>query len=353
VQEGTADLVEDIVRIYGYDRVPTKLLAEPLPKQRANEPIVFEEKVRDILVDCGLQEVICYALTMPEKEAPLLGEVEHYVRLKNPISSERVVMRQSVLASVLEIAESNLRHADDVRLFEIGFAYVPQRAGSVSDGLPAEQRRLAIVMTGNRNQEFWSDGGTKDRLPLDFFELKGVIEALAEDLHLSNFACQPANAAHLHPGKSATFLVGAIAMGSFGQLHPKVAQAFGLGERMVLIAEFDLEALQGAAPSRFSYRPVPRFPAALRDIAVVVEEAIPAERIESEIRKAGGELLRGVRLFDLYRGNQIPAGTKSLADALSYQADDRTLADKEIDKAHKKIEDRLKQVLKATIRGKE
>ncbi len=355
VQEGLADLVEDIVRIYGYDRVPTTLLSEPLPKQQANEPIVFEDKVRDILVDCGLQEVVCYALTMPEKETPLLGTVENYVRLKNPISSERVVMRQSVLASVLEIAESNLRHTDDVRLFEIGFAYIPKsiRAGSVSDGLPDEPRRLAIVMTGNRNQEFWSDGGAKDKQPLDFFELKGVIEALAEDLHLSKITYQPAKVAHLHPGKSATLSVGDKPIGSFGQLHPKVAQAYGLGERTILVAEFDVEALQQATPNRFSYTPVPRFPAALRDIAVVVDEAIPAEQIESEIRKGGGELLRGVRLFDLYRGNQIPAGTKSLAYALSYQADDRTLADKEIDKAHKKIEDRLKQMLKAAIRGKD
>ncbi len=357
VQEHTADLVEDIVRIYGYDRVPTTLLAEPLPKQQANEPIVFEDKLRDILVDCGMQEVICYTLTMPEKEAPLLGAVENYVRLKNPISNERVVMRQSVLASVLEIAASNLRHTDDVRLFEIGFAYIP-RAGSASDGLPDEPRRLAIVMTGNRHQEFW-EGGAKDKQPLEFFELKGAIEALAEDLHLSDISYQPAHAAHLHPGKSATLSIGEPSgvsrrlLGSFGQLHPKVAQAFGLGERTVLVGEFDLEALQAAAPSRFTYTPVPRFPAALRDIALVVEEAIPAERIESEIRKGGGDLLLGVRLFDLYRGNQIPAGTKSLAYALSYQAEDRTLADKEIDKAHKKIEDRLKQVLKATIRGKE
>jgi phenylalanyl-tRNA synthetase beta chain len=273
--------------------------------------------------------------------------------LKNPISSERVVMRQSVLASVLEIAESNLRHTDDVRLFEIGFVYIPRRAGSVSDGLPQEPRRLAIVTTGNRGQEFWEGGGTKEKQPLDFFELKGLIEAIAEDLHLSNITYQPAKAAYLHPGKSATLLVGGIAMGSFGQLHPKVAQGYGLGERAVLVAEFDLEALQAVTPSRFSYAPVPRFPAALRDIAIVVEEAVPAERIESEIRTGGGELLRGVRLFDLYRGNQIPAGTKSLAYALSYQADDRTLADKEIDRAHKKIEERLKQVLKATIRGKE
>ena len=348
VQEGAADLIEDIVRIYGYDRVPTTLLAEPLPKQQANEPIAFEEKVRDILVDCGLQEVVCYALTMPEKEAPLLGTVDNYVRLKNPISSERVVMRQSVLASVLEIAASNLRNTEDVRLFEVGFGYVPKR-----DGLPDEPRRLAIVMAGNRTQEFWHDAGTKEKSPLDFFEVKGVIEDLAEDLHLSNITYQPAKATYLHPGKAATLLVADKPIGDFGVLHPKVAQAYGLGERTVLVAEFDVEALQAATPIRFSYTPVPRFPAALRDIAVVVEEAIPAERIEAEIRKGGGELLRGVRLFDLYRGNQIPAGTKSMAYALSYQADDRTLADKEIDKAHKKIEDRLKQMLKATIRGKE
>ncbi|MBI3824260.1 MAG: phenylalanine--tRNA ligase subunit beta [Planctomycetes bacterium] len=345
VQEGTADLVEDIVRIHGYDRVPTTLLAEPLPRQEANEPILFEEKVRDILVDCGLQEVMCYALTVPEKETPLLGKRD-YVTVKNPISSERVAMRQSVLASVLEIAESNLRHSDDVRIFEVGFAYLPK-----SNALPDEPRRLAIVMTGNRGQEFWEDGPSKEKQPLGFFDLKGVIESLAADLHLTGTKYQLAKSAHLHPGKAATLLAGDKPMGDFGMLHPKVAQAYGLGERAVLVAEFDLEALQAATPMRFTYTPVPRFPAALRDIALVVEEAISAEQIESEIRKAGAELLSGVRLFDLYRGDQLPAGTKSLAYALSYQAGDRTLADKEIDKAHKKIEDRLKQTLKATIRG--
>jgi phenylalanyl-tRNA synthetase beta chain len=358
VQDGAADLVEDIVRIYGYDRIPLSLLSEPLPKQQANEQIVFEEKVRDILVDCGLQEVVCYALTVPQKEAPLLDiDPEKYVRLKNPISSERVVMRQSVLASVLEIAENNLRHTDDVRLFEAGFAYVP-KAGQP---LPDEPRRLAIVMTGNRGQEFWDGGGPSEPRPsgsgkraaLDFFELKGVIEALTEDLHLRDTKYQPAKAAYLHPGKAATLLAADKVIGDFGVLHPKVAQQYGLGERTVLVAEFDVEALQAATPIRFSYAPVPRFPAALRDIAVVVDEKIPAAQIETEIRKAGGDLLSGVRLFDLYRGNQIPAGTKSLAYALSYQAPDRTLADKEIDKAHKKIEDRLKQALKATIRGKD
>jgi phenylalanyl-tRNA synthetase beta chain len=368
VQEGEADLIEDIVRIYGYDRIPISLLSEPLPKQQANAPIAFEEKVRDILVDCGLQELICYALTTPQKEEPLVDiDPEKYVRLKNPITSERAVMRQSVLASVLEIAESNLRNTDDVRLFEIGFVYVPKGGQQ----LPEELRRLAIVMTGKRGQEFWGDGTTKDKSAgagLDFFELKGVIEALTDDLHLCGVKFQAANAAYLHPGKAAALVANAgelhraseqvyheteRGLGEFGQLHPKVAEKYGLAGRTVLVGEFDLDLLQSAAPARFSYAPVPRFPAALRDIAVVVDEAITAERVASEIRAAGGDLLSGVRLFDLYRGNQIPSGTKSLAYALSYQAADRTLADKEIDKAHKKIEDRLRHVLKATIRGEE
>jgi phenylalanyl-tRNA synthetase beta chain len=274
---------------------------------------------------------------------------ENYVRLKNPISSERVVMRQSVLASVLDVVRENLRYTEDVRVFEIGFVYLP-KAGQP---LPDEPRRLALAMTGRRDAESWIDGGSQPRQGLDFFELKGVIEALVEDLHLSGVSYQLAKVGYLHPGKAATLSVNGKAVGHFGQLHPKVAPQYGLGERTVLVGEFDLELLQAVTPGRFSYTPISSFPAALRDIAAVVDEAVTAERVVSEIRSAGGDLLRGVRLFDLYRGNQIPAGTKSLAFALSYQASDRTLADKDIDKAHKKIEDRLKHVLKAQIRGKD
>jgi phenylalanyl-tRNA synthetase beta chain len=132
-----------------------------------------------------------------------------------------------------------------------------------------------------------------------------------------------------------------------------VAAAFGLEGHSVLAGEFDLQAILAKVPGRFTYTPVPRFPAALRDIAIVVDEDVTAERIAAEIRAAGGELLRGLRLFDVYRGGSIPAGKKSLAYALSYQAEDRTLTDKEVDKAHKKIEDRLVHVLKAQVRGKE
>jgi phenylalanyl-tRNA synthetase beta chain len=348
IQTGSADLIEELVRVYGYDRLPATLLADQLPEQHTNRALVLEERVRDILVNAGLQEVITYALTEPSREALLGLPTAEYVRLVNPVTSERVVMRHSVLASVLEVAANNLRHTEDVRLFELGRVYLP-RAG---EKLPDEPRRLALFLTGGRRPEFWEDGAQADGA-LDFFDLKGVVEALAADLHLAGVSYRPSQAVYLHPGRAVELVVGGKGVGRFGQMHPKTAQACGLGERTILAGELDLEALLAAVPERYAYTPVPRFPAALRDIAVIVEEGIPAERIEAEIRAAGGDLLRGVRLFDLYRGESIPPGTKSLAYALTYQADDRTLTDKEVDKAHKKIEDRLKHVLKAQIRGQE
>jgi phenylalanyl-tRNA synthetase beta chain len=351
VQAGAADLIEDLVRIHGYDRLPATLLADQLPRQHANVPLAFEERMRDILVSTGLQEVITYALTTPQREAPLgLPEAE-YVTLLNPISQDRVVMRHSVLAGVLEVARENLKHTADVRLFELGPVFWPRPGVK----LPDEPRRLALALTGRRRAEFWADSSAAPAdgaaVTLDFFDLKGVVEALAADLHLPAVSYRPSQAKYLHPGRAAELLIDGKPVGSFGQMHPRVAEAYELGERDVLAGEFDVEALQAAAPSRYPYAPVPRFPAALRDIAVVVDEAVTAERLAAEIRAAGGELLRDVRLFDLYRGGSIPPGTKSLAYALTYQAPDRTLTDKEVDRAHKKIEDRIKHVLKAQIRG--
>ncbi len=271
IQVGSSDLIEELAHVHGYDRLPATLLADRLPRQQTNLPIVFEERLRDLLVSCGLQEVITYALTMPEREAALVGTRE-YVRLKNPISSERVVMRQSVLASVLEVLAANLRHADDVRLFEIGFIYLPRP----NEKLPQEPRRLAIVMTGNRRPEFWSDttSGETAKQPLDFFDIKGVLEALTGDLHLPNLKYQSSEAPYLLPGRSAMLLVQNKAVGDFGQLHFKTAEVYGLGARPILVGEFDVEMLQSLVPASYQYTPVPRFPAALRDIAIVVPEAI-------------------------------------------------------------------------------
>jgi phenylalanyl-tRNA synthetase beta chain len=348
IQAGSADLIEELARIHGYDRLPATLMADRLPEQHTNLSLVLEDKTRDILVAAGLQEVVTYSLTEPSREAPL-GLADDYVRLVNPISSERVVMRHSVLAGMLDVTAANLRHTSDVRLFEIGPVYLPKEG----DQLPKEPRRLALVLTGRRQAEFWGEPPGTPAAALDFFDLKGVVEALTTDLHLPDVSYRAATVSHLHPGKSAELLVQGRPVGSCGVLHPRVAEVYGLGDLIVLAGEFDLEAILAAVPARYTYTSVPRFPPALRDIAVTVDDAITAERVLEEIRAAGGALLRQVRLFDLYRGESIPAGKKSLAYALTYQAEDRTLVDKEVDKIHKKIEDRLKQVLKAQIRGEE
>ncbi len=358
IQAGEADLIEDLVRIHGYDRLPATLLADQLPAQHTNVPLAFEERVRDILVSAGLQEVITYALTVPEREAPLGMRDGEYVRLLNPISSECVVMRHGVLAGVLEVAARNLEHTADLRLFELGPVFLP-RSG---EKLPDEPRRLALLLTGKRRQEFWADSSSNGvgAQPLDFFDLKGVVEALTADLHLPEVQYRPSQVAYLHPGRAAELWVGSRKAGDFGQLHPRVAEGYKafkdmrpLADHTLLVGELDVEVLQAVTPSRYTYQRIAAFPPALRDVAVVVAEEVTAERVAAEIRAAGGELLRDVRLFDLYRGDSIAAGTKSLAYALIYQADDRTLTDKEVDKAHKKIEDRLKHVLKAQIRGKD
>jgi phenylalanyl-tRNA synthetase beta chain len=360
IQAGTADLIEELARVYGYDRLPATLLADQLPEQHANRPLEFEERLRDILVNCGLQEVITYSLTEPERDAPVgLGE-GGYVEMLNPISSERRVMRQSVLGGVMEVANANLRHTDDVRLFEIGSVYI----GKEGQKLPEEPRRLAIFMTAPRRPAFWRDNAepprgippkqlvTLGRGDSDFWDIKGIIESLVAELHLQNVAFRraPANIyPGLHPGQSAELLIAGKSVGAFGQIHPRYNET----RREVLVGELDLDGIFAALPMRYAYVPVPRFPAALRDVAVIVDENVTAERVAAEIRGAGGELLRDVRLFDLYGGKGIPAGKKSLAFALTYLADDRTLTDKEVDRAHCQIEDRLRQALKAMIRGKE
>jgi phenylalanyl-tRNA synthetase beta chain len=349
IQTGSADLIEELVRIHGYDRLPAALLADRLPEQRTNWSLVLEERTRDLLVNLGLQEVITYSLTEPVREAPLGLPAADYIELVNPISSERIAMRHSVLSGVLHVAAANLRHSDGVRLFEIGAVYLPLP----SQKLPREPRRLALVLTGRRLPEFWGEASGDQAPLLDFFDLKGIVEALVGGLHLPEVSYRPASVNHLHPGKAAELVVRGQTAGCFGVLHPKVPEAYELGDRAVLAGEFDLEAILSAVPPGYSYIPVPRFPAALRDIAVIVDEQMTAERVLSEIRAAGAPLLRDVRLFDLYRGESIPSGKKSLAYALSYQAEDRTLTDQEVDKAHKKIEDRLKHVLKAQIRGQE
>jgi phenylalanyl-tRNA synthetase beta chain len=362
---GEADLVEEIARVNGYDAIPTTIMDDAMPPQWANVPLEREERVRDLLVALGLRENISYRFVTPEREALLVPDgisaqpradavptVDGvpYVRLLNPIASDRTALRHTLLATLLENTAANRRFAQRIQIFEIGSVYLGRETnGQTGDALlPLEPRRLAIVMTGPRADFSWlpteADG-------IDFYDLKGLIERLLDGLHVPDVHF--ARAAHptFHPGRSAAVMVGGVEIGTFGEVHPLVAQRFDLDGAPVFAAEFDLDALLDQAVIDHRVRPLPATPPVLEDIALVVQEQVAAADVEAVIRQAGGDLLKSVTLFDVYRGSPIADGHKSLAYSLVYQTDDRTLTDKEVASVRKKIIGAAQHRLGATLRA--
>ncbi|MEW6029406.1 MAG: phenylalanine--tRNA ligase subunit beta [Chloroflexota bacterium] len=346
---GLADVLEEIARGYGYDNIPETRMSDTLPPQIGNPVHEWEERVRDILVSLGLQEIVTYRMTSPERESRLAAHTD-YVTLANPITPERRVLRRSLLASVLESAERNAR-AESLAVFEIGPIFEPNKNGSSTGserGLPNEPRRLALVMTGLRTATAWD---VKDSPALDFYDMKGRIELLLSSLRYAGVSYSATDSVnYLHPGKAAEVKVNDKIVGVFGELHPLVKQKYELGDASVLVAEFDLDALREAPPS-YEITPVPEFPPVYEDIAVIVDESVAAERVEGLIQQTGGKAVANVRLFDVYRGDQIGLGKKSLAYSLTYQAPDKTLTDAEAAAIRNKIVKRLEQEVGAKLRS--
>jgi phenylalanyl-tRNA synthetase beta chain len=346
---GKADLLEEIARIYGYDNIPAARMAQVLPVQAGNLTLEREERVRDLLVSLGLQEVMTYRKSTPEREARLnqAGVPEQavaYVRLANPITPERNVMRRSLLSSVMEIGERNHRQAERLALFEIGQVFWP-RPGEL---LPEEPLHLAILMTGLRLAPAWD---RKDNPVMDFYDLKGVVETLLAELHLPDVRFTPSDHPSYHPGKSAWVHCGEVRLGVMGELHPLVSRRFDLGAAPAMAAELDLGQVISLMPSGYELTPVPVFPPVLEDIAVVVDESVTSEQVMEVIRQGGGKLLKQVRLFDIFRGGQLGSGKKSLAYSLVYQAPDRTLTEQDSNQVRGKIIRRLEQELGAKLRS--
>jgi phenylalanyl-tRNA synthetase beta chain len=342
---GQADLLEEIARIYGYAKIPERQMEDLLPAQRSNPTLEEEETVRDLLADLGLQECLTYHLTSPEREALLYPPgstppAADYLRVTNPIVPERSVMRRSILAAVLDIAARNAANRDRLALFELGTVYLP-----TSDPLPTESVQLAIVLSGPREAQSWNKS---DRILMDFFDLKGVLEMLTAGLHLPNVIYTPANDARFHPGRCAALSVDGQPVGVFGELHPQTTAQFAMDGKSVLAAELDFERLRPFIQRRHTVGPLPAFPPVLEDLAVILPEELPVQNVVDAVRQAGGDLLTDVRLFDVYRGEQIGPGKKSLAFSLTYQAVDRTLTGDEA----ALIRERIIKALEAELMGK-
>ena len=337
---GVADVLEEVARSYGYDNIPETRMADALPPQIGNPVYEWEERVRDILISLGLQEIVSYRLTSPERESRLVPHNE-YVTLANPITPERRVLRRSLLASLLESVEKNKR-AESVAMFELGPIFEPKKMD-----LPNEHSKLALVISGSRIPTAWD---VKDSPAFDFYDLKGRIELLLSGLHYTDISYTPTDSVnYLHPGKAAEVKVNGQLVGVFGELHPLIKEKYEVGDSPITVAEFDLEKLRSVSPA-YSIVPVSDFPPVYEDIAIIVDESVPAARVEALIRQTGGKTVTNVRLFDVYRDEKIGAGKKSLAYSLTYQSD-RTMTDAEAATIRNKIVKRLEYEVGAKLRS--
>jgi phenylalanyl-tRNA synthetase beta chain len=346
---GVADLMEEIARIYGYDRIPETRMADELPPQSRNRDLEIEERSRDLLAGLGLQEVITHRLTSPEREARILPpetahDIDGYFRLTNPISSDRTVLRHSLLASVLEIVERNARVRERIAFFEIAPVYIRGE----NKELPEEPLRLVIALMGPRDLPAWQE---VDATPMSFYDLKGFLVAFLNALHLNEVSFQSGQHPSFHPGKCAHVMLADQIVGSIGELHPLVHDNYDLPKVPLVAADLDLDTLLSAAPALYDLDPIPSQPPVLEDLAFVVDEDLPAQLVAEVIQQAGGRTLTQIQLFDVYRGEQIAPGKKSLAYSLTYQDPERTLTDQEVAKVRNRIVRRLEGELGAKLRS--
>ena len=343
-----ADLIEEIARIHGYDAIPTTLLRDVLPPQRSQPHLEGLERTRDILVGCGLTEILSYSLSSLDSINRARAEgppavADDYISLANPISQERQVLRQSLLPSLLETLSTNRRYRQRMALFEIGRVYRPQ----AGEELPLEQRYLGIAVTGALLPRSWHDADEPPQF--GWAHLKGIIDTLVQRLNVPQVRFMPATHAALHPARTVALSVNGEALGIAGDVHPQVCERFDLADQPVAVLELNLDLLLTHRQPR-RYQPISRFPAVLEDMALVVDDDLPAQAVEDAIRAAGGEWLREVTLFDLYVGEPIPPGRKSLAYALTFQADDRSLTEDEVRVLYRRIQEHTAAELGAAMR---
>lgn len=344
------DLIEEVARLFGYDNIPTTPIEGSTTPGALTKPQAIRRELRKRLTDAGLSEVVNYSFTSPQRTEmfPALGGEAKPVRLSMPMSEERSVLRRSLIPQLLEVAAYNRnRKTADVAVFEIGSVFHTDEDELTQ--LPREKHRLAVLLTGNREAAQWNRKAEK----VDFYSAKGVLESVFRLLGLSDkivyAAAQPE---HFHPGRTASVALrtqlGLETIGYVGQVHPEVQLENDLEDTFVL--EIDLDNVYEQADFDIEYKALPRYPAIQRDIAVVVDGAVEAGALCAAVRDAAGELLESVNVFDIYTGDRVGAGKKSVALSLVYRHPDRTLTDEEAAELHAKAVSALEQSFAAELR---
>ncbi len=348
------DVIEEIARLYGYDKLPStlpKITMQPISKNiRWN----FVKKLKDSLCKSGYYEVINYSFLNPTvldklKLSPRDNR-RNLIKIRNPLKKEDEALRTTLIPALLDNIRLNLNRGEkSLRFFEVSSVFfdLTEKDGNKEQKLPEEIIKMAAIYLKDNNPFLWQsrhDG---------FYDLKGLLENLLTDLGLKNYSFlqDPSlTEPYFHPGKSCVIKIDGNVAAVMGALHPDVAQSFDVPSETYIL-EADIDTISSSVPSKVTFRPLPKYPYIERDIAIVVSNSITTAKAEKTIRNINSDLIESIRLFDVYTGKHIPEGKKSLAFSIRYRGGDRTLTDNEVNELHSRILKELKNSLKAELRS--
>lgn len=343
------DICEEIARIYGYNKIPPTTPGGRILQGGQEYVQSIVDVIKNILTGAGLDEIISLSFTHPQVLNKLNitegHDLYNAIRVLNPITDDFPILRTTLLGGVLETIVRNIsRKNDDIRIYELGTVFLPEKLPL--DSLPEEPLMLCGALVGKRSELSWNQG--KDTV--DFYDAKGIVEIVLDGLGIRNYEVRTGEHMALHPGKTALFIKENKILATVGELHPKVADGFGI-QRKVYMFEVDIEAVVKCVNLHSQYEPLPKFPAIHRDLAVVLPLTVSASQATQAIINSGGALLSDVRLFDVYVGEQVADGSKSLAFSLTYRDRMKTLTDEEVDIHYKNTIEFLNKTLGAKIRS--
>jgi phenylalanyl-tRNA synthetase beta chain len=340
------DLIEEIIRIYGYDSVPATLPNIAVTQLKTIPRLDLEERIRQVMNGSGYGEIINYSFITPDSADYLLlpesDERRRFVRIKNPLVEDQSIMRTTMIYGLLDTLKRNFNNGSfNLKVFELGRIFLQSKKG-----LPEEMNMLAGLLAGARTDDLWGS-----KVNADFFDLKGCLENVFFDLKLEN--CQyrsDGSEPFLHPGKSCKIFLEDTNVGYFGEIHPQVIEKFDM-KNTAYVFEINLDILTNQLKKGIVYKEVSKFPAITRDVAFVVPAAIEADYMVNSVLSQKEDLLENVVIFDIYQGKEISEGTKSIGLRFSYRAADRTLTDIETNRVHDRIIRNIVKLTNAKIRG--
>ncbi|MEI5988669.1 phenylalanine-tRNA ligase beta subunit [Enterococcus termitis] len=340
-----ADLIEEVARIYGYDNLPSTLPKGETVAGSLTSGQLLVRKIKGLLEGCGASEAISYALTTEEKSRQFMIRDSLTTSLQWPMSEERSVLRMNLISGLLDdVAYNVARKNNNVALYEIGRVFYQDN--DPKKQLPYEENHLGIVLSGNRVVKDWQ---TKET-PVDFYTIKGMLEVLFDSVGIADKISYAAtkDQQQLHPGRTALVKLNDTVIGFIGQVHPTVAKEYEIPETYA--AELNLQAIIEEENDALVYQPISKFPAVSRDIALLVDESITSQELIETISKHAGKFLQSVHLFDVYQGDNITEGKKSMAYSLTFINAEATLVDDEINRSMEKVEKALVEEFNVTIR---